>query len=242
MKIFILTLFAEEMGRYFLKGLLKKAHEKKLFDIQFIDIRNSAKDKHRKVDDYPYGHRKGMILKADVLYDAITSIKDYQKYQFIYLCPKGKIFNQEKIRELSQKQGLIVLAGYFEGVDERIFSFFNIERLSLGNFILSNGELPALVVADAVLRYIPGVIGNPECIEEESLASGLIEAPQYTAPRKVRAAEVPEVVLSGNHQAINSWRRKESIRETLFSKPSLFMNYDLSNNDCKEIENILKEE
>jgi tRNA (guanine37-N1)-methyltransferase len=240
MKIYILTLFPEEMQNYFLKGLFKKAYNAKAFDIVFVNIRDYGNTKHRHVDDYPYGHRQGMILRSDVLYKAVTSIDNFDKYHFIYPCPKGQIFEQKKAKEYSKKEGLIILSGYYEGIDERLFSFFNIDRVSMGNFVLSNGELPALMIADSVLRYVPGVLGNPACAEEDSIASGLVEGPQYTVPREENGVKVPDVVVSGNHAAIRNWRKKEALKETLFRKPNLFVNYDLKESEQEVIVDILK--
>jgi tRNA (guanine37-N1)-methyltransferase len=243
MKICFLTLFPEEMERFFLKGLLRKAWEAKKFEVDFINIRDFANSKYKQVDDYPFGYRKGMILKVDVLYRAITSIKDYEDYRLIYMCPKGDIYNQKIAKEYANnKKGLILLSGYYEGVDERLFELFKIQRISLGDYVLNSGDMASLLVAESVLRLIPDVIGNPECVEEDSIVSGLLEAPQYTSPREFMEKKVPEVLLSGHHKNINNWRKKMSIKETWQKKPAMLLEYNLNKHEKEYLVEILKEE
>ena len=229
------------MQDYFLKGLLGRASQRGLFSNSFINIRDFSNSKHRKVDDFPYSDHQGMILKVDVLARAISSIDQYAEYRLLYMCPKGPVLSQESINRYSQEsKGLIIIPGYYEGIDERLFDLFTIERVSLGNFILSSGELPALVIAEAVLRQIPDVVGNPESVGEDSLLSGLLEYPQYSNPRNYQGLEVPEVLVNGNHKLIETWRRKASIKHTLFQKPSLLAQLDITDSDKKIIVHALE--
>lgn len=222
MHIVFLTLFPDQLRTYFLKGIFGRAAEKNLFQISFINIRDYSKSKHKRVDEYPYGHRQGMILQAEAVSEAIYSIDQYSQYRLLYACPKGPVFTQKKVYEyLQEPKGLILLSGYYEGIDERLFQLFPFERVSLGDFVLSSGELPSLAVAEAVLRTIPGVVGNPQSVEADSILSGVLEHPHYAAPRSYQGLEVPEVLLNGNHQAINEWKLKQSIKDTLFCKPKL---------------------
>ena len=224
------------MEGYFLKGIFGKAAQKNLFQLSFINIRDFSLSKHKRVDDYPYSHRLGMILQAEAVSRAIYSIDQYTEYRLLYACPKGPVLTQAKVSEYSQEaKGLIILSGYYEGIDERLFQLFNIERISLGDFVLSSGELPSMAIAEAVLRQLPGVIGNPHSVGEDSIISGILEHPHYAAPRSFEGLEVPEVLLNGNHQAIAQWKEKQSIKDTLFWKPSLLAQREVSNSEQKAI-------
>ncbi|MFA5879888.1 MAG: tRNA (guanosine(37)-N1)-methyltransferase TrmD [Candidatus Margulisiibacteriota bacterium] len=242
MKIYILTLFPNEMGNFFLKGIFKKAVEKKIFEIDFVDLRSFALDKYKKVDDTPCGGNQGMILKPDIVAQAIYSIKDYTKFKIIYPCPKGVIFDQKIASNYLNEEGLIILCGYYEGVDERIFKLFNIEKISLGNFVLSSGELPSLMIVETILRLLPDVVGKKKSIEDDSIISGLLEYPQYTKPRTVFGLDVPAVLINGHHLEQEKWQKKEALKNTLFNKPSLFENYCFADNDKNILMQILKEE
>ncbi len=236
----MLTLFPNEMGNFFLKGIFKKAHLKSLFEIEFINLRDFALDKHKKVDDYPFGLRQGMLLKPEVIYRAVTSIAEFAKYRIIYPCPKGKVFCQEKAKKLSGEKGLIFLPGYYEGIDERIFEFFNIERISLGNFILSSSETPVLLMTEAIIRLLPGVLKKVS-IEDDSLITSLLEYPQYTKPREFMGQEVPEILISGHHENQKLWRHKMALKNTLFNKPNLLKYYQPNKTDLNLLEEIIKE-
>lgn len=228
------------MEAFFLKGLFKRAREKDLFELSFVDLRVFSKDKHHKVDDYPFGYRKGMLLRADVIYDAVTSIDNYQDCRLLYTCPKGPVFNQSYSKRWMEKD-LIILCGYYKGVDERIFDMLHFERVSLGNFVLSSGELPSLVVVEAILRQIPGVVGHPDCVDEDSILSGLLQAPDYTSPRDYNGYEIPDVVVSGHHPHIREWRHKKALEETFFKKVSLFETCDISKDDKNFITRLIEE-
>ncbi len=211
------------MSAFFLKGMIGRAVDQGLVTVEFVQLRDFAVDKHHKVDDYPYGGKQGMLLKADVIYRAVTSIEHYASYRLLYASPKGSHFSHSHVKEWSSLDGVILLSGYYEGVDERIFDLLPFEQVSLGDFILLSGETPSLLIAEALIRSIPGVLGNDQCVEQESILSGRLEYPQYTSPRMVLELPVPDVVVSGHHDAIRQWRMSESVNSTLFDKPSLFI-------------------
>jgi len=241
MKITILALFPDEMKQFFLKGIFQKAAKKNLFEIQFINIRDFTVDRYKKVDDYPFGKQKGMLLKPDILERAITSIENYHRYRVIYPCPKGKIFNQTLANQLGQEDGIILICGYYEGMDERLISRFNIQKISMGDFVLSSGELPSLMIAEAVIRLIPDVVGKKSSVEEDSFISGLLEYPQYTHPREFSGMQVPEVLISGHHQKIQEWKKRESLKTTLHVKPELLKTYQPTKEERKILQKLLIE-
>lgn len=228
----ILCLFPDECEGFFRKGLMKKALDRALFSIKFINIREFATDKHNKVDDYPFGHKQGMLLKADVLAAAIRSIENYKEAKIVYTSPQGKSLSSTwaKTRAKSDRD-IIIIVGYFEGVDSRVLSLFDCEEISVGDFILTSGELPALTIVEAIVRYIPGVIGNEDSVENESVLSGVLEAPQYTHPREVEGCEVPELLRSGNHKRIDTYERRLALEKTLFKRPDLLALEKLSENE-----------
>lgn len=241
MKLYVLTLFPEELRQVFIKGIIKKALNRDLFSIEFVNIRDFSPFKYKNVDDYPYGRKQGMLMRADILYNAITSIDNYERYRIIYTCPKGRVFKQQLAKDLAASEGIILIAGYFEGVDERIFDLLNIERLSIGDFVLSSGELPALMFAEAVIRLLPDYT-RTDNILEDSIISGLLEQPQYTQPREFLGKEVPEVLLNGHHAHIEKWKFKESLKTTLFNKIDLFSSYQLNEKGKDILVEILKED
>ena len=243
-EIIILTLFPQPMGDFFLKGIFKKAADAGLFKIRFVNIRDFALDRFSRVDDYPYGDRQGMILKADVVYAAISSIENFSEYRLLYTCPKGPVLDQETVSSFldGSSRGLILLCGYYEGVDERLFSLLPLERISIGDFVLSSGELPALMIAEAVFRQIPGVLGNPACLAEDSILSGVLEYPQFTAPKEFMGHSVPDVLLSGHHGQIQKWKRKEALAQTLFFKPQMLATGEISKEDQQVLTALLQGE
>jgi len=223
MKIDILTLFPE-MFTPLQTSLIGKAQDKNLVDINIVDFREFSEEKHKKVDDYPYGGGAGMLIQAQPIYDAINSIKK-DNSKVIYLSPKGKVLNQEMVESLAKEEHLVLLCGHYEGIDERAIELCVDEEVSIGDFVLTGGELPAMVLTDAILRYVPNVLHSSDSTNEESLSDGLLEYPQYTHPRVYKGLEVPEVLLSGNHAKIAEWRKEQSIKLTKEKRPDLYNKY-----------------
>ncbi|HIT62573.1 MAG TPA: tRNA (guanosine(37)-N1)-methyltransferase TrmD [Candidatus Caccovivens faecavium] len=221
MKIDILTLFPD-MFAPLKESIIKRAVDKKLLEINIVDIREFSKDKHKKCDDYPFGGGAGMLMQVEPLYYAIKSVQD-EKSKLIFPSPQGKVFNQNMAKELSEEEHLVFICGHYEGVDERIFELFAIEEISLGDFILTGGELPSMVMVDAISRLVDGVISR-ESLENESFSNGLLEYPQYTRPSSFMGLDVPEVLLSGNHQEIEKWRNEQSLKRTKERRKDLLKN------------------
>lgn len=219
MKFDVLTLFPE-MFKSLDESIIGRAKEKGLIEINLINIRDFSKDKHKKVDDTPYGGGAGMVIRPDVVYDAYSSIKDSKNAKVIYLSPQGKVLNQEKVKELSKEEHLILLCGHYEGIDQRAIDEIVDEEISIGDYVLTGGELPAMVVIDSVSRYIDGVLSN-ESIEEESFSNNLLEYPQYTRPEEFNGKKVPEVLVSGHHENIKKWRDEKSLEITKIKRPDL---------------------
>ena len=211
MKFDVLTLFPE-MFETLTKSITGKAIEKELININLINIRDFSKDKHKKVDDTPYGGGAGMVMKPDVVYDAYLSVKS-ENAKVIYLSPQGKTLNQNKVEELAKEKHLILLCGHYEGIDQRVLDEIVDEEISIGDYVLTGGEIPAMVLIDAVSRYIDGVI-NKNSIEEETFSNGLLEYPQYTRPEIFLGKKVPDVLLSGHHKNIKKWREQVSLEIT----------------------------
>jgi len=220
----VFTLYPEVFPGPLSKGLYGKALFKKLWNLNVINIRDSADDKHKTVDDTPYGGGSGMLLKADVLANSLDQNKT-EGERIIYLSPKGKKFDQLYAQELSKEKSVSLICGHFEGVDERILSTRNIEEISIGDFILSGGETAALVVIDSVLRLLPGVLGNENSKIDESFKNGLLEYPQFTKPQIWEKKAVPEVLLSGDHSKIKDWRLSQSEAITRVRRPDLWQKY-----------------
>ena len=218
MKFDILTLFPE-MFEGIKQSIIGKAIEKDLIEINLINIRDFSKDKHKKVDDTPYGGGAGMVLRPDVVYDAYSSIKS-DNAKVIYLSPKGKTLNQEKVKELANEKHIILLCGHYEGIDQRVLDEIVDEEISIGDYVLTGGEIPAMVLIDSVSRYVDGVI-TKESVEEESFSNGLLEYPQYTRPEMFLDKKVPEVLLSGHHENIRKWREEKSLEITRHNRPDL---------------------
>ena len=220
----VFTLYPEIFPGPLNKGLYGKAMAKKLWNLNVINIRDAATDKHKTVDDTPYGGGSGMLLKPDVLANSIDqNVKKGDK--IFYLSPKGKIFDQKLAQELSKEKSFSLICGHFEGVDERVLSTRNIVEISIGDFILSGGETAALVVLDSVLRLLPGVLGNEKSVSEETFENGLLEYPQYTKPQIWEQKPVPEVLLSGDHAKIKDWRLSQSEAITRDRRPDMWQKY-----------------
>ena len=238
MKFDVLTLFPE-MFDSLNQSILGRAIEKDLININLINIRDFSKDKHKKVDDTPYGGGAGMVIRPDVVYDAYKSIKDANNAKVIYMSPQGKVLNQQKVKSLSKEQHLILLCGHYEGIDQRVLDEIVDEEISIGDYVLTGGEIPAMVLIDSVSRYIEGVISN-ESTEEESFSNNLLEYPQYTRPEIFNNIQVPEILKSGHHENVKKWRRAEYLKNTYKKRPELLKNANLSDEDNKILKNIVK--
>lgn len=223
MKFNVLTLFPE-MFETVKQSIIGKAIEKGIVEINLINIRDFSKNKHKKVDDTPYGGGAGMVMRPDVVYDAYKSIEDKQT-KVIYLSPQGKKLDQKKVEELSQEKSLTLLCGHYEGIDQRVLDKIVDEEISIGDYVLTGGEIPAMVLIDSVCRYIPEVISK-ESIMEESFSEGMLEYPQYTRPEIFEGEKVPEVLISGHHENINKWRKQEALRITKLKRPDLLNEED----------------
>tara|TARA_Y100000813_G_scaffold196175_1_gene179233 strand:- start:552 stop:1238 length:687 start_codon:yes stop_codon:yes gene_type:complete len=220
----IFTLYPEYFPGYLNKGLFGKAMNEKIWNLETVNIRDYSFDKHKTVDDTPYGGGNGMLIKADVLAKSLdNNIKEKEK--IIYLSPKGKLFDYKYAKELSNEKTINFICGHFEGIDERIIQSRNIEEVSIGDFILSGGESATFVVLDAILRFLPGVLGNEYSAEEESFENGLLEYPQYTKPQIWEDKSVPDVLLSGDHAKIKDWRLSQSEAITRDRRPDLWQKY-----------------
>ena len=221
MKFDVLTLFPE-MFTALNESIIGRATDKNLIKVNLTNIRDFSKDKHKKVDDTPYGGGAGMVIKPDVVYDAYESIKD-ENAKVIYMSPKGTVLNQEKVKQLSKQEHLIIICGHYEGIDQRVLDEIVDEEISIGDYVLTGGELPAMVLIDSVSRYVEGVL-NEESTSEESFSNGLLEYPQYTRPEEFRGKKVPEVLISGHHENIKKWREEKSLEITKKNRPDLLKN------------------
>jgi len=228
MRFDLLTLFPEMFESVFSESILKRAQEKNCVEYHLHNIRDFSENKHHKVDDTPYGGGAGMVMMPDPLVKAVESLPKMEKRKVILLSPRGKQLTQAKANELSSFDQLVLICGRYEGVDERAIKLVVDEEISLGDFILSGGEIPAMALVDAVTRLIPGVLGNIASVEEESFSSGLLEHPHYTKPREYRGLLVPDVLLEGDHKKIEVWRRKESLRKTWKNRKDLLSGQQLS--------------
>ena len=220
MKFDVLTLFPE-MFEALDESIIGRAKEKELIEINLINIRDFSKDKHKKVDDTPYGGGAGMVMIPDVVYDAYSSVKDKENAKAIYLSPQGKVLNQEKVKELSKENHLILLCGHYEGIDQRVLDEIVDEEISIGDYVLTGGELPAMVLIDSVSRYVKGVLKEESVAEESFSNNKLLEYPQYTRPEEFRGKKVPEVLISGHHENIKKWREEKALEVTKKKRPDL---------------------
>lgn len=235
MKIKVLTLFPEMFEPVIEGSILGRAKKKGILDVELINIRDFSQDKHKKADDYPFGGGPGMVMLADPVFQAMEAIHAEGK-KALYMSPRGKVINQEKIQELSEEDEIIILCGHYEGVDERILEYWNMEEVSIGDYVLTGGELPAMVLIDSVARLIPDVLAGEDSAKEESIYSGLLEYPQYTKPREYRGMMVPEVLFNGNHKLIALWKYEKSLELTRDKRPDLFEKY------LKEHEELTKDQ
>jgi tRNA (guanine37-N1)-methyltransferase len=235
----IFTLFPAMFQGPFTESILKRAQERGLLSIALHNIRDATSDRHHIVDDYPYGGGAGMVMKPEPIFAAVEAV--YQGGPIILLTPQGRLFNQQIARELSQEPRITLLCGHYEGIDERVRQHLATDELSIGDYVLTAGELAAMIVVDAVSRLLPGVLAQ-DSTHEESHSGSLLEYPQYTRPPEFRGWRVPEVLLSGHHEQIARWRRKESLRRTREHRPDLFARLDLSNKLDMQLLKELEEE
>jgi tRNA (guanine37-N1)-methyltransferase len=238
MRIDVLTLFPKLFEVPFSFGIFKRAVDSGLIGINLYNIRDYTHDRHNTADDYPFGGGAGMVLKPEPIFEAVESIKseavgESGELPVILLTPQGRLFSQKIAQELSEKSHLVFICGHYEGVDERVREHLVTDEISIGDYVLTGGEIPSMAVIDAIIRLIPGVLGSPDSPQEDSYANGLLEYPQYTRPSVFREWSVPEVLISGNHAQIAKWRRQQAVKRTLERRPELLDKADLGLEDKK---------
>lgn len=240
MRIDIMTLFPDMCLAYLNSSVIGRARSAGIVRIECTDIRDYTTDKHRRVDDSPYGGGMGMIMQAQPIFDCYQDIckKAGTKPHLIYLTPQGKTLTQERVKALAKLDHLALLCGHYEGVDERVIEELQPEEISVGDYVLTGGELPALIVADAVSRMIPGVLSSDECFTEESHYSSLLEYPQYTRPFEWRGRQVPDVLITGHHANVEKWRREQALKRTADRRPDMLEQAQLSENDMKFLSDL----
>lgn len=243
MQVDILTLFPEMFQGPFDASIIKRAREQKLLSVDLINIRDYSQNKHHTVDDTPYGGGAGMVMSPEPIFEAADWIKARRGGfgRFIYLSPAGKLLTQELVRELAGEKHLAVLCGHYEGVDQRVRDVLVTDEISIGDYVLTGGELPAMVLVDSVARLIPGVLGEAASAEEDSFSDGLLEYPHYTKPRSYRGHGVPEVLMNGHHEQIRLWRRRQSLLKTLEQRPELLSGAPLTEEDRVILKKIVIE-
>lgn len=245
MNIDVLTLFPEMFSGVFGQSILKKGAENNAVQYNVLNFREFADNKHKTVDDYPYGGGAGMVLKPQPIFDAVTHLQERAKKdkppRVILMCPQGERYTQRKAEELAKEDHLIFICGHYEGYDERIREHLVTEEISIGDFVLTGGELGAMVVIDSVVRLLPGVLGNEESHMRDSFSTGVLEHPHYTRPADFRGMKVPDVLISGNHRYIDEWRAKESLRRTYQRRPDLLEAIELSEQQRKWLAEFEKE-
>jgi tRNA (guanine37-N1)-methyltransferase len=244
MQIDILTLFPEMFSGVFGQSILQKAAEKSAVNYNVVNFREFADNKHSTVDDYPYGGGAGMVLKPQPIFDAVASLRakaNSKNPRVILLCPQGGRYEQRKAEELAKEDHLIFICGHYEGYDERIREHVVTDEISIGDYVLTGGELGAMVVVDSVVRLLPEVLGNQESHMKDSFSTGLLEHPHYTRPADFRGMKVPDVLISGNHKFIEEWRNKEALRRTLLRRPDLLEKIELTNEQEKWLNEVKKE-
>jgi tRNA (guanine37-N1)-methyltransferase len=243
MNIDVLSIFPEMFEGVFGQSILKKAAEKGSVQYNVVNFRDYADNKHQTVDDYPYGGGAGMVLKPQPIFDAVTDLKERAKSSYprvILMCPQGERYTQKKAEELAGEEHLIFICGHYEGYDERIREHVITDEISIGDYVLTGGELGAMVVIDSVVRLLPGVLGSEESHIQDSFSTGLLEHPHYTRPADFRGMKVPDVLISGNHKLIDEWRMKESLRRTLQRRPDLFEEAKLTEQQKKWLDELIK--
>lgn len=235
-----MTLFTDMCDSVLNESIIGRARQAGKVEINTVDIRDFSIDKHRHVDDKPYGGGNGMVMLAEPIYRCYNSLCEQigKKPHLVYMTPQGKTLTQQRVKELSKLDNIVILCGHYEGVDERVIDELQPEEISIGDYVLTGGELPALILADSISRMLDGVLSNDECFEEESHYNSLLEYPQYTHPAVWNGREVPEILLSGHHQNVDKWRRKQSIKRTYERRPDMLENAELTKKDLKYIEEL----
>lgn len=243
MRIDIMTLFPEMCETVLGESIIGRARDNGFVDIRCTNIRDFANNKHNRVDDAPYGGGMGMLMQTQPVFDCYEHICEQigKKPKVIYMSPQGQVLTQNKVKELAREDNLIILCGHYEGIDERVIEEIVDEEISIGDYVLTGGELPALVLADSISRMLPGVLANDEAFEQESHYSSLLEYPQYTRPPEWHGKKVPDVLLSGHHKNIELWRREQSIRRTFERRKDMLDNAELSKSDRKILDSLEKE-
>jgi len=244
MRMDVLTLFPEMFEGVFNSSILGKAQEKGIVQLRAHNFREHANNKHNTVDDYPYGGGGGMVLKAEPIFSAVESLieEDAPKPRVILMCPQGERYSQAKAEELAKEEHLIFICGHYEGYDERIREFLVTDELSVGDYVLTGGELPAMTIIDSVARLLPGVLGNETSAVTDSFSTGLLEYPHYTRPADFRGMKVPDILLSGHHANVEAWRKQQSLRRTLERRPDLLEHVELNKKEKKWLQDILNEQ
>ena len=242
MRFDILSVFPDMLRAVLLESVIGNAVENNIIDIRLHNIRDFSTNKHRKTDDYPFGGGRGMVMTPQPVIDCYRSVLDGEEHiHTVYMSPQGKVLTQEKAKELSKLPRMVILCGHYEGFDERIIQSIVDEEISIGDYVLTGGEMPAAVLVDCISRMIPGVLPEAECYENESIASGILEYPQYTRPRNFEGMEVPEILFSGHHANIEKWRRERALEKTLKMRPDLLESAELSKKDIEFISSISDE-
>lgn len=236
MKIDYLTLFPEMFDGVLNHSILKRAQDKNIIEVNTVNFRDYAENKHNQVDDYPYGGGQGMVLKPEPVFNAMKDLKHTDKTRVILMCPQGRPFSQAIAEELSEAEHIVFICGHYEGYDERIRENLVTDEISMGDYVLTGGELPAMTMTDAIVRLIPGVLGNEQSHQDDSFSDALLEFPQYTRPREYKGMTVPDVLLSGNHANIEKWRHEQKLIRTLHKRPDLLEKYQLSDKDKEFLE------
>lgn len=244
MLIDIVTIFPGMFQGPFEESILKRAQEKQLLQINIHNLRDFTTDKHKTVDDYPYGGGAGMVMKPEPIFAAVEHLLEKSPAKtprVILLCPQGEVFRQEKAKELAKEEHLIFLCGHYEGIDERVRDYLVTDELSIGDYVLTGGELPAMVIIDSLARMIPGVVKETESVQQDSFYTGLLDYPQYTRPAEFRNWSVPDILLSGHHEKVAAWRKKESLRKTWLRRKDLLEKRELNKQERKMLQEIRDE-
>ena len=244
MRIDILTLFPEMCNSVLSESIIGRARENGFVEINCVNIRDYTLDKHGRVDDAPYGGGTGMIMQTQPIYDCFQALCENlgKRPKLIYMSPQGKVLNQSIVKELAKEENIAILCGHYEGVDQRIIDEIVDEEISIGDYVLTGGELPALILADSISRMLPGVLANDDAFQQESHYSSLLEYPQYTRPVEWHGAEVPQVLLSGHHANIERWRREQSLKRTKERRPDMLKTAELDKNDKKFLDSLQSNE